>query len=143
MAGNTVYVQGNYVDVHDNEVVNLSIDKVGTLKVADEAELGKLTGNVSEQEIPSCLTTPEAEVLWERLRTSGFIVRGGYGLAETVSANQATYIADRMAVRLEITQSKWKIFHQPWGIKNMAQLAGSWQQTGKLPPKAKELELLM
>ena len=27
MAGNTVYVQGSYVDVHDNEVVNLSIDK--------------------------------------------------------------------------------------------------------------------
>ena len=28
MAGNTVYVQGNYVDVHDNEVVNLSIAQV-------------------------------------------------------------------------------------------------------------------
>ena len=27
MAGNTVHVQGSYVDVHDNEVVNLSIDK--------------------------------------------------------------------------------------------------------------------
>ncbi len=27
MAGNTIYVQGSYVDVHDNEVVNLSIDK--------------------------------------------------------------------------------------------------------------------
>ena len=32
MAGNKVYVQGNYVDVHDNEVVNLSIDKVGMLR---------------------------------------------------------------------------------------------------------------
>ncbi len=27
MAGNKVYVQGSYVDVHDNKVVNLSIDK--------------------------------------------------------------------------------------------------------------------
>ena len=27
MPGNTVYVQGSYVDVHDNDVVNLSIDK--------------------------------------------------------------------------------------------------------------------
>ena len=26
MAGNNIYVQGSYVDVHDNEVVNLSID---------------------------------------------------------------------------------------------------------------------
>ena len=34
MAGNTVYVQGNYVDVHDNEVVNLSIEKA-TVQVHD------------------------------------------------------------------------------------------------------------
>lgn len=34
MAGNTVYVQGSYVDVHDNEVVNLSIDKA-TVTVGD------------------------------------------------------------------------------------------------------------
>lgn len=33
MAGNKVYVQGNYVDIHDNEVVNLNIDKVGTLQM--------------------------------------------------------------------------------------------------------------
>ena len=25
MAGNTINVQGNYIDVHDNEVVNLNI----------------------------------------------------------------------------------------------------------------------
>ena len=33
MAGNTVYVQGSYVDVHDNEVVNLSIDKAGEVVI--------------------------------------------------------------------------------------------------------------
>lgn len=27
MPGNKIYVQGSYVDVHDNEVVNLSVDK--------------------------------------------------------------------------------------------------------------------
>jgi hypothetical protein len=27
MAGNTVYVKGNYVDIHDNQEVNLNIDK--------------------------------------------------------------------------------------------------------------------
>lgn len=27
MAGNTINVQGSYIDVHDNEVVNLNIDK--------------------------------------------------------------------------------------------------------------------
>ena len=29
MAANTVDVQGPYVDVQDNEVVNLSVDKAG------------------------------------------------------------------------------------------------------------------
>ena len=37
MPGNTVYVQGNYVDVHDNEVVNLNIDKA-TVQVGDEMD---------------------------------------------------------------------------------------------------------
>lgn len=27
MAGNNIYVQGSYIDIHDNEVVNLSVDK--------------------------------------------------------------------------------------------------------------------
>ena len=36
MAGNTINVQGNYIDVHDNEVVNLNIDKA-TVKVAEGA----------------------------------------------------------------------------------------------------------
>lgn len=38
MASNTVYVQGSYVDVHDNEVVNLSIDKAGKVSL-DKADL--------------------------------------------------------------------------------------------------------
>ena len=51
MASNKVYVQGNYVDIHDNEVVNLNIDKVGTLQMdegmqtteGDETLLTKLS----------------------------------------------------------------------------------------------------
>ena len=39
MAGNTVYVQGSYVDVHDNEVVNLSIDKATVAVDADSKQI--------------------------------------------------------------------------------------------------------
>ena len=35
MAGNNVYVQGSYIDVHDNENVYLSVDKA-EVKVADK-----------------------------------------------------------------------------------------------------------
>ena len=88
------------------------------------------------------LLTAEAQVLWQRLRDAGFIVADGYALAEGVSANQAAYIADRMAERLHI-KKKWKLFQQLWDILNLAQLAGTWQQTGKLPPRSNEIDRLM
>ena len=57
MAGNKVYVQGSYVDIHDNEVVNLSIDKAGAVKVdkvdkvdkADKTDKEQGCASVSEQ----------------------------------------------------------------------------------------------
>ena len=88
------------------------------------------------------LFSAEAQVLWQRLREAGFIVADGYALAEGISANQAAYIADRMAERLQI-KKKWKLFQQLWGIANLAQLAGTWQQTGKLPPRSSEIDKLM
>ena len=90
----------------------------------------------------SVLFTPEAQVLWQRLRDEGFIVADGYDLAEGVSANQAAYIADRMAEKLQI-KKKWKLFQQLWGIPNLAQLAGSWQQTGKLPPRSNDIDRIV
>ena len=85
----------------------------------------------------------EQEELMERAeQVKGFIVPGGYALAEGVSANQAAYIADLMAEKLRI-KKKWKLFQQLWGLPNLAQLAGSWQQTGKLPPRAQEIDKIM
>ncbi len=92
-------------------------------------------------EVPACLCTEAAIEIWQRLRTAGFIVPDGYALAEGVSNNQAAYIADRMAERLGI-KPKWKPFQALWGIKNMAQLAGSWGQTGKLPPRTRDIDAL-
>ena len=96
---------------------------------------GSVNENVAE------LLTAEAQVLWQRLRDAGFIVADGYALAEGVSANQAAYIADRMAEKLRI-KKKWKLFQQLWGIANLAQLAGTWQQTGKLPPRSSDIDKL-
>lgn len=138
MAGNKVYVQGNYVDIHDNKVVNLSIDKVGAVRVQGNVQS---TGDIPD--LPSELETPRAQELWQKLRLAGFVSEDSYMLTSGVSANQAAYIADRMADRLELKRGKWKIFQQLWGIRNMAQLAGSWQQTGKLPPRHKEIDAMI
>ena len=111
-------------------------DFMETLSHFDDEELtdqpqspGSVNENVAE------LLTADAQVLWQRLRDAGFIVADGYALAEGVSANQAAYIADRMAEKLRI-KKKWKLFQLLWGIPNLGQLAGTWQQTGKLPPRS-------
>lgn len=118
-------------------------DFMETLSHFDDEELtdqpqsaGTANENVGE------LLTAEAQELWQRLRDAGFIVADGYALAEGVSANQAAYIADRMAEKLRI-KKKWKLFQLLWGIPNLGQLAGTWQQTGKLPPRSSDIDKLL
>jgi DNA repair exonuclease SbcCD ATPase subunit len=118
-------------------------DFMETLSHFDDEELtdqpqsaGTVNENVAE------LLTAEAQVLWQRLRDAGFIVADGYALAEGVSANQAAYIADRMAEKLRI-KKKWKLFQLLWGIPNLGQLAGTWQQTGKLPSRSSDIDKLI
>ena len=123
--------------------LEMSEDFMESLSHFDDEELidpPQSTGTVNENVAE--LLTAEAQVLWQRLRDDGFIVPDGYALAEGISSNQAAYIADRMAEKLKI-KKKWKLFQQLWGIPNMAQLAGSWQQTGKLPPRSNEIDNLM
>lgn len=94
-----------------------------------------------EYEMPTELKTEEAEELWKQLRDAGFIIADGYDLAEGISNNQAAYIADCMSEKLKI-KNKWKEFDF-WGIPHMAQLAGTWKDTGKLPPRANEIDEIM
>ena len=123
--------------------LDMSEDIMETLSHFDDEELvdqpqspGSANENVAE------LLTAEAQELWQRLRDAGFIVANGYALAEGVSANQAAYIADRMAEKLRI-KKKWKLFQLLWGIPNLGQLAGTWQQTGKLPPRSSDIDKLL
>ena len=105
MAGNTVYVQGNYVDVHDNEVVNLSIDKAGSVSIG-EGQQG------ASAAVPAVLAESE---LWQRLKDARLVDEHGQPL---VSRPEAALMAYMLAERLHIDQ-KWKFFEQLWQRKNM------------------------
>ena len=105
MAGNTVYVQGNYVDVHDNEVVNLSIDKVGTMQMAEGWQAQKT-------DIPKVLAESE---LWKQVMEAGLVNEQGQ---PTVSRPEAALLADMLASRLDIA-NKWKVFEKMWHRNNM------------------------
>ena len=106
MAGNNVYVQGSYVDIHDNEVVNLSVDK-GEVHVGDN---GKTV--VAEGDVPEVLADSEQ---WQMVIDAGLVDANGQ---PTVSRPEAALIADMLAERLGIT-NKWKFFEQLWHRNNM------------------------
>lgn len=68
MAGNTINVQGSYIDVHDNEVVNLNIDKaVVSLQDGDAQERAAV---LTENE--------EFMAIMEKAVEGGFCVQDGW-----------------------------------------------------------------
>ena len=105
MAGNNIYVQGSYIDVHDNEVVNLSVDK-GEVHVGDHQLPEK------EHVIPEVLAGSE---LWHKVQQAGLVDADGL---PTVSRPEAALLADILAERLGIA-NKWKFFEKLWHRNNM------------------------
>ena len=105
MAGNNIYVQGSYVDIHDNEVVNLSVDKA-------QVRVGDNQLQPQACDVPEVLAESE---LWQKVMQAGLVDCDGQ---PTVSRPEAAMIADMLAERLGIT-NKWKFFEQLWHRNNM------------------------
>lgn len=105
MAGNTIYVQGSYVDIHDNEVVNLSVDKA-------QVRMGNHQWPTQASDVPGVLTESE---LWLKVQQAGLVDADGQ---PTVSRPEAAVMADMLAERLGIA-NKWKFFEQLWHRNNM------------------------
>lgn len=98
-------MQGSYIDVHDNEVVNLSVDK-GKVHV-DHQQLPP-----EESDVPEVLAESE---LWHKVQQAGLVDANGQ---PTVSRPEAALIADMLAEELAIV-NKWKFFEQLWHRNNM------------------------
>ena len=130
MAGNKVYVQGSYIDVHDNENVYLSVDKA-EVKVADEVK-------PTTKAVPEKLKSEKAAKYWRSLQEAGFVDADCRLLPDT-TRKQAMYIAELFAERLGI-KSKWKTFELLWGISNLAQEKWDMQETGSTPPRSKDID---
>lgn len=108
MTANKVFVQGSYIDIHDNENVYLSVDK-------GEVHLGnqQLSAKVPKTSvIPEVLADSE---LWQKVKESGLVDADGQ---PTVSRPEAALLADMLARRLGIA-NKWKLFEQLWHRNNM------------------------
>ena len=128
-------VKGINLSSSDNEVVNLSIDKAEVKKSEGRSKMGDGMGVPA---IPEVLSTKVALRYWERLQKKGFVDEH-FRLMEGVSRKQAMYIADLFAEHIGLT-SRWKHFQELWQMKNLAQEKWDMQQTGNIPPRAKEIE---
>lgn len=104
-------VKGSYIDIHGNEVVNLSVDKAH-VKIGDNGDKGNVCSNV---DLPDVLKSERAMALWKRAQDAGWIDESYQPL---VSRTKAALLADRMAGLLGI-RNKWKVFETLWSRNNM------------------------
>ena len=137
MAGNKIYVQGSYIDIHDNQNVYLSVDKA-QVSVADGMRKDDASLPENEEKLTGVLASEEAMRYWKLLQEAGFVDEC-YQLKPETTRKQAMYIAEVFAERLGIG-SKWKTFERLWGISNLAQEKWDFQQTGTLPSRSKEID---
>ena len=126
-----MYVQGHYVDVHDNEVVNISIDKVGTIQVG-EANVAV----AQEEAVPALLDTPRAHELWQKAQAEGWVdeARQPTGLSRPDAALLAYRIGQVLGIE------GWKPFEILWHRQNMRVDYSKTQHNQKTDDFEKELK---
>ena len=91
-----------------------------------------------ENALPRELGTAEAMPYWQQLQEKGFVEKN-FRLAAETTRKQAMYIAEAFAEKLRL-RSKWKLFEELWGLKNLAQEKWDFQQTGVMPSRYKEID---
>ena len=102
-------MQGSYIDVHDNEVVNLSI--------------GKATVQLQGEQLPKESAPTEVPVeseLWEKVKEAGLVNEDGQ---PTVSRTEAAILADILLEKMG-KEHEWTLFEKMWNRKNMR---NDWQ----------------
>ena len=105
MAGNKIYVQGSYIDIHDNENVYLSVDKA-EVKMKDG-----VAPETASPETPAELQTEEARQLMESLVDAELLNEEWQpdGISNTEKALVAKMVADRLDIN-----DVWQVFGKLW-----------------------------
>lgn len=106
MAGNNIYVQGSYIDVHDNEHVYLSVDKA-EVKVSEKIEQ-------QANDAPEQLKSEEAKALLADLTDKGLLTDDWQ--PNNLSGTERALVAKAVCERLEINEV-WQVFGQLWREK--------------------------
>jgi hypothetical protein len=117
MAGNNIYVQGSYIDIHDNQVVNLSVDK-GEVHVDQTTDSG----------VDKAVQRPvSSEQVGMALKQCGAYIWGHAAYSIAFCVCRDVYHMGDNASQYERMLSKWGIII-PAGTINTAMNRNQWMR---------------
>lgn len=145
MAGNTINVQGNYIDVHDNEVVNLNIDKA-TVTVSDGAE------KMEDAAEKAAVLTENKEFMriLEKAVERGFCSKDGWQYRWKVKV-EAAYFASLANERFNLSKRKingnkpavsWIPFEALFGLNDLRTSFNDYKQCKTKLVREEEIDKL-
>lgn len=133
MAGNTINVQGNYIDVHDNEVVNLNIDKASVQLQEDKTACDQ----DELKERASVLTENAAFMrILQKAVKAGFCQQDGWQYRWKVKV-EAAYFASLASERFNLSTRKingkkpavsWIPFEALFGLQDLRTSFNDYKQ---------------
>ena len=132
-------------EIAELSLPKLKIQAIGMLSMEwleGQAKLETVVQNKNNRQhgLTGKLASEKAMRYWKRLQQKGFVDEGCQLKTET-TRKQAMYIAEVFAEKLGIS-SKWKTFERLWGISNLAQEKWNLQQTGTLPSRSKDIDMI-
>ena len=90
--------------------------------------------------LPADVASPEAMLLWQRLHKAG-IVDAHFRPVPDLQKKDIMWIAKTMSAHLfPNDKPHWKPFEQYWGTKRLNQEYFYYNETGRKPDKAKDIE---
>lgn len=109
MAGNTINVQGSYIDIHDNKNVYLSVDKA-------EVRMGRqMTSDKGEKHsLPEVLMTEKAKEMMTKLVDADILTDKWE--PRKLSGAERALVARALSDRLGIADV-WQVFGSLWDEK--------------------------
>lgn len=148
MAGNTINVQGNYIDVHDNEVVNLNIDKA-EVRVSEGACPHRADDKMDEAAL--VLTGNDGFMaIMQKAVDAGFCVDEGERYKWGVKV-EAAYFASVASQTFELSKKhdkdgdvmmSWKPFEALFGEKNLRLTYNDYQKCATRVRRKAEIDAL-
>ena len=152
MAGNTINMYGgSYVDVHDNEVVNLNIDKA-TVSVNDDTRpcLSGTPSNLEGEQRAEVLTeNAEFMAIMQKAVEQGFCTQDGWQYRWKVKV-EAAYFASLANERYNLSKRKingktavsWIPFEALFGLNDLRTAFNDYKQCKTALVREEEIDKL-